>query len=152
MARPERALQELRRVLKPGGRAQFMVYNRQSVWFHFYVPYVLQIKEQKFQGLSADDAFRRSTDGPDCPISRAYDKEEFQSLVESFGFRLVNYGSAVSAWEMVQLSERHMAVLDVRLPRRSREFLTSLRFDDCGLPLVNGHRAGIDGCFTFEGA
>jgi ubiquinone/menaquinone biosynthesis C-methylase UbiE len=150
MADPGRALREFRRVLKPGGTAQIMVYNRQSLFYHLYVPYVLQIEEGKLSGLSRDDAFRGSTDGPDCPISRAYRQEEFQGLADPFGFELVSYGVAVSASEMIQLPKRHMAMLDRRLPRESREFLSGLRFDDRGLPLANGQHAGIDGCYRFR--
>ncbi|WOH48842.1 class I SAM-dependent methyltransferase [Bradyrhizobium sp. sBnM-33] len=150
MAAPEKALREFRRILKPGGRARIMVYNRDSIWFHLYVPFVLQIEQGQFEGLSPEDAFRRSTDGPDCPISRAYSKESFQSLVEPFGFKLVEYGSAVAAWEMMQLPKRHAAVLNQRTPRENREFLTALHFDEFGLPVSNGHRAGVDGCYLFE--
>ena len=31
---PAAVLAEIERVLKPGGRACMMVYNRESVWFH----------------------------------------------------------------------------------------------------------------------
>jgi ubiquinone/menaquinone biosynthesis C-methylase UbiE len=150
MAAPETALRELRRILRPGGRAQIMVYNRDSLWFHLYVPFVLQIEQGRFKGLSQEDAFRRSTDGPSCPISRAYSRKCFQSLVEPLGFKLKAYGSAVAAWEMMQLPKRHAAVLDQRLPRESREFLSALRFDECAVPLSDGHRAGVDGCYLFE--
>jgi ubiquinone/menaquinone biosynthesis C-methylase UbiE len=150
MEAPQAALRELRRVLRPGGRAQIMVYNRESLWFHLYVPYVLQIEQGLYADLSHEDAFRRSTDGPNCPISRAYSRKGFQSLVEPLGFKLVAYGSAVAAWEMIQLPKRHAAVLNPRLPRESRDFLTSLRFDEFGLPVSDGYRAGVDGCYLFE--
>jgi len=150
MAKPEAALREFRRILKPGGRAQIMVYNRDSIWFHLYVPFVLQIEQGQFAGLSPEEAFQRSTDGLDCPISRAYSRKSFQSLVESFGFKLLRYGSAVAAWEMMHLPKMHAAVFDQRLPRESREFLTGLRFDEFALPLSDGQRAGVDGCYLFE--
>jgi SAM-dependent methyltransferase len=152
MEDPTRALSEFRRVLRRGGELRVMVYNRQSLWFHLYVPYVLQIEEGKSQGLGLDDAFRASTDGPDCPISRAYRREEFQALVEGFGFALVAYGAAVAAWEMVQLPKRHSAMLHLGVPRECRDFLRDLRFDDRGLPMHDGYYAGIDGCYRFRAA
>jgi hypothetical protein len=137
-------------VLRPGGLAQFMVYNRQSLWYHLYVPYVLQIEEGKFSDLSIDEAFRGSTDGLDCPISRAYRTEEFRSLVEPFGFELVSQGVAIAAWEMIQLPKRHMAILKREFPRESRAFLLALCFDERGIPMIDGVPAGIDGCYRFK--
>jgi hypothetical protein len=127
-----------------------MVYNRQSLWYHLYVPYVLQIEEGKSPGLGLDDAFRASTDGPDCPISRAYRRDDFQALVEKFSFELVSYQAAVAAWEMVQLPKRHYAMLHLGVPRECRDFLYDLTFDDRGLPSNTGDYAGIDGCYRFR--
>jgi SAM-dependent methyltransferase len=150
MVDPTRALREFRRVMKRGGDLQVMVYNRQSLWFQLYVPYVLQIEEGKSPGLSLDDAFQASTDGPDCPISRAYRPAEFRALVTSYGFEFISFQAAVFAWEMAQLPKRHIAMLQLQMPRESRDFLRDLRFDDRGLPLHCGYYAGIDGCYRFK--
>lgn len=150
MLDPSKALCEFRRILKPRGVARIMVYNRQSLWYHLFVPYVLQIEQNWFPGCSRDVAFQQSTDGPDCPVSQAYRKEEFQALVESYGFVLTSYGAAVSAQEMLYLEKRHSALMDRRLSRESQEFLAGLTFNDRGWPISQGYVAGIDGCYSFR--
>jgi ubiquinone/menaquinone biosynthesis C-methylase UbiE len=150
MAEPETALRELRRVLKPGGRIQILAYNKDSLWRHLYVPYVLQIEEGKYADLSLDDAFTRSTDGPDCPFSRSYTKEEHTAWVEPFGFTLESYGVSVSAWEMMLLPKRFPALMDRRLSQEHRPFLSSLTFDERGLPMSGAYHAGINGCYLFR--
>ncbi len=150
MLDPGKALSEFRRVLKPGGVARIMVYNRQSIWYHLYVPYVLQIEQNRFSKLPRDVAFQKSTDGPGCPVSRAYQKEAFQEEVESYGFTLTSYGAAVSAMEMLYLEKRHTALMDRKLSPESQEFLADLTFNDRGWPINQGYVAGIDGCYSFQ--
>jgi hypothetical protein len=96
------------------------------------------------------DAFRASTDGPDCPISRAYGREEFAALARGAGFALESFGVAVSAFEMSLLPKRFEAIMDARLRPESRDFLASLTFDSQGLPLSDGVHAGVDGCYRFR--
>lgn len=147
----DRALAELRRVVKPGGIGQFMVYHADSLWVHLYVAYERQVVQGIDSSLSLVDAFQKSTDGPDCPISRCYTQSQFTDLVAKHGFALESFGVAVSAWEMSLLQKRYAAIMDARLPRESRNFLADLTFDERQLPLVRpGVRAGIDGCFRFR--
>lgn len=147
----EVALAELRRVLKPGGQAQFMVYHADSLWVHLYVAFERQI----LQGLDLDldliEAFQKSTDGPDCPISRCYTQTQFTNIASAVGFQFDSFGVAVSAWEMSLLPKRFAAIMDARLPAQSRDFLVGLTFDERGLPLTRaGVHAGIDACFHFR--
>jgi hypothetical protein len=65
---------------------------------------------------------------------------------------MISCGVAVSAWEMACLPRRFDAIMDLRLPRESREFLRDLTFDSRGLPLRDGVHAGVDGCFRFVAA
>ncbi len=145
------ALRELRRVLKPGGRAQIMVYHADSLWAHLYVAYERQIVQGIDTGLDLAAAFQKSTDGPDCPIARCYTQRQFVDIITEFGFELETFGVAVSAWEMSLLHKRYAAIMDPRLPRQSRDFLAALHFDTHGLPLIcPGVHAGIDACFRFR--
>ena len=143
------ALSEIHRVLKPGGRLLTMVYNRDSVWAHLYVPYLRQIKSKIDPGLSFGEAFRRSTDGADCPKSVCYRPAEFESILADRGFRGGYTGAAISVHEMGLLPYRFDAIQDSGLAEEHREFLVRLTFDEFGRPLHEGRVAGIDGFFEF---
>jgi SAM-dependent methyltransferase len=143
-------LRELRRLVQRGGVAQIMVYNYSSLWVHLYVAYQRQIIERIGANDRIADAFCASTDGPDCPISRAYMRGEFVALARQAGFALQSFGAAVSAFEMSLLPRRFDAIMDPKLPRESREFLANLTFDSNGLPSVQGVHAGIAGCYRFH--
>ncbi len=143
-------LRELRRLVKTGGVAQVMVYNYSSLWVHLYVAYIRQIVEGIGARDDIADAFRASTDGPDCPISRAYTRDQFTALAREAGFALESHGVAVSAFEMSLLPRRFDAIMDARLRAESRDFLAGLTFDLQGLPLSGGVHAGIDGCYRFR--
>jgi SAM-dependent methyltransferase len=140
-------LRELRRVLRPDGTARFMVYNRDSLFVHLYLAYQRCILDGAFPGLSIEEAFARSTDGPECPISRAYAPKEFKTLCAEAGFLVEFAGAAVSMGEAKLLPLRFDAIGDRRLPEVSRRFLLELKLDEYGMPWYRDHRAGIDGCF-----
>jgi ubiquinone/menaquinone biosynthesis C-methylase UbiE len=150
MPRPEAGLAEIRRLLKPGGRFQVLVYNVDSIWLHLWVGYLRQIVDGEFPGLDKRDAFAKTTDGENCPFARCYTKAEWQAIVEPFGFKLKSFGAAIAAEEMKRLPARWDALQDQRLSRESRQFLAALRFDDRGIPTYNGVVAGVDGCYVFE--
>ncbi len=144
----KRVLSEFRRILKPGGYAQIMVYNYNSIWMHLYASYDIQIKQGLYPGLGRRELFTRTTDGPDCPIADCYTPEEYIAFVESVGGLKCEFkGAAVSAHEMQLLPQRFAALQDARLNPESREFLYSLTFDERGLPLYNGVAAGVDACY-----
>ena len=148
---PEAALSQLRRVLKPGGRGCVMVYNRESLWFHLYVAYGLMVREETFPGLSVDEAFTRSTDGPDCPISRNYRGPEFVAICEAAGFEAEYLGGYLSAVEMDALAEDlRRAIADDRLADEHRDFLRALTYDASGYPMYEGMHAGIGGTYRLR--
>ena len=142
-------LHELQRVLRPGGTVRAMVYNRDSVWLHLYVAFVLRFQLQRFAAdTPLDDAFRASTDGPECPVARCFRPEEFMAEAESTGLKARFVGVAPSLWELHQLAQyRLVACMDERLEREHREFLLSLTWDGNGYPMFKGVIAGIDSVF-----
>jgi ubiquinone/menaquinone biosynthesis C-methylase UbiE len=145
---PEAILGELFRVLKPGGRGLIMVYNRNSLWLHLYTAYEKMIVADAFPGLDVHEAFRRNTDGPECPISRSYVPAEFVAMCERAGFEAEFVGGYMSKNEMRALEESWTAaIVDQRLPDVHREFLRSLTFDVAGRPMYEGRHAGIGGTY-----
>jgi ubiquinone/menaquinone biosynthesis C-methylase UbiE len=145
---PEQLLTELRRVLRPDGRAFVMVYNSDSIWLHLYVAYEKMLHDEAYAGFALDEAFRRLTDGVECPISRHYSAGQMTALCEQAGFRVRYAGGYLSRHELQQL-ETHWAraIADERLGEPHREFLRSLSFDAAGRPMIGGFHAGIGGVY-----
>jgi SAM-dependent methyltransferase len=148
---PEAILRELYRVLRPGGTGVVMVYNRDSVWFHLYTAYERMIVEDAFPGADVHDAFRRNTDGPDCPISRSYPPEEFAGLCRAAGFEVEYVGGYLSKHELEVLDRSWArAIADDRLAAEHLDFLRSLTFDFAGRPMRAGRHAGIGGTYRLR--
>jgi ubiquinone/menaquinone biosynthesis C-methylase UbiE len=147
---PLTLLKECRRVLRSGGTARIMVYNYDSLWVHLYVAYQKQLVEGAMQGLDLRAAFAKTTDGPDCPISRVYRPAEFVALAVEAGFDGRFLGAAVSMHEAGLLPKRFDAIADRRLPSECRRFLAELTFDEHGLPRHRSHFAGINGCYLLR--
>jgi SAM-dependent methyltransferase len=145
---PEAILRELHRVLRPGGRGLIMVYNRASLWFHLYTAYEKMIVEDAFPGLSIDEAFQRNTDGPECPISEAWEPADVIARCEQAGFATFFTGGYLSTWELKVLERSWArAIVDERLSDESREFLRELRMDPHGYPMRGRWHAGIGGIY-----
>lgn len=152
VADAEASLRECRRLLRPGGEMRVMVYNYESLWVHLYVAYVKQTLEGAYADLDIHSAFARTTDGPECPVSRAYVPADFLRMARDTGFRGEFLGASVSMWEMNLLPRRFEAVMDRRLVREHRDFLLGLELDRLGYPLHRGHHAGIGSCFSLRPA
>ena len=144
---PVGILRELKRVLRPDGRMQIMVYHRDSIWMHLYVAYLKMIVEGEGTTFDRATAFRRSTDGPDCPISNCYSVAEFTALAAQVGLRCVFAGASMSLHEMKLMGRRYEAIESKALDPESRDFLSNLTFDKRQWPHHNGAVAGINACF-----
>jgi ubiquinone/menaquinone biosynthesis C-methylase UbiE len=149
---PQRVLRELRRVVKPDGRGRIMVYNRASVWFQLFVPYILQIRAGKHAALSVEAAFEKTTDGEDCPISRAYAPDDFVAMCRDAGFDATFLGGYFHRFELRWMRSRRRALADDRLDAEHREFLERLSRDKQGMPVYEGRHAGIGGCYVVRPA
>jgi hypothetical protein len=128
-----------------------MVYNRDSVYFHLYTAYLRMIVEGAFAGLPVDEAFRRNTDGPECPISRAYRGSDFLALCNRAGFSGAFAGGYFLKDELDWLrAHGDAAVASPVLPVEHREFLAELDADDRGYPMYRGKHAGIGGVYRLQ--
>jgi ubiquinone/menaquinone biosynthesis C-methylase UbiE len=151
MSNPDAALEEIHRVLKPGGEARIMVYNRDSVWRHLYVAHDLALYDANFAGLEIDEAFKRSTDGLDCPISRNYSGPDFVAMCERAGFEAEFLGGYLSSVEVTALDlSKDKAIAEPRLADEHRDFLRALTFDSEGHPMHRGKHAGIGGSYRLR--
>lgn len=146
----EEILADFHRLLKPGGVLKLMIYNYDSIWLHYFVAFDRQILNKIDADLPLLEAFRRSTDGEDCPISRCYKPQAFTDIVTKLGFTGGFTEACISTHEMQLLDFRMAAVHDARLAREHRDFLRMLTFDAYGRPCHEGRVAGIDACFHFE--
>jgi SAM-dependent methyltransferase len=146
---PGAVLAELARVLRPGGTASLMVYNRESVWKHLYVAYQVRILKGKYRELGLEEAFSKTTDGEDCPLARSWSPDEFVPLCRGSGFAEATFaGGYLSRLELRCLA-RHLerALGEPRLELASRAFLAALDHDNRGYPRHAGHYAGNGGVY-----
>ena len=145
---PGAILRELHRILKPGGRACVMVYNRDSIFMHLWIAYTLQIGHGYHQGLGLDEAFAVSTDGIDCPISRCYRPDDWMELTIAAGFEPRFVGGYFAQLELDQYRDvTATALADERLGNESRRFLEDITVDGHGHPRFHGSTAGHGGVF-----
>lgn len=145
----ESAIAEIRRILKPGGKFQVMVYNYDSLWLHLYTAYTHQIETGMYRNLSILEAFQRTTDGSDCPISHCYRPADFIEKIENLGFAGRFKGASISILELESLPKRWAAIRSRSLAREHRDFLSALQFNQSGHPTINGAVAGIGACYEF---
>lgn len=145
-ANPQAILSEFYRVLRHGGSASVMVYNRDSLYLHLYVAYQLQIKDGAFSDRTVDEAFRSSTDGQDCPVSIAFRPDEFIGMCRAAGFTSEYRGGYFSSLELdLWRKDGTDAMDDERLAVEHRVFLQSLK--PGVFPMLNSLPVGIGGVF-----
>lgn len=133
----DRAIAEIRRVLKPGGMILIMVYNRSSINYHIEIMLlrklflrlllvpgaiglisVLGFERQKLERhvelfrangpVSDVEWLSRNTDGPDNPYATVYGKEEVQKLFRAFD---------IKANETYFFDQRHWGFIGRLMPR-----------------------------------
>jgi SAM-dependent methyltransferase len=145
---PELVLRELARVLRPGGRGRIMVYNRDSLYFHLYTAYTRRILDGLFEGLTPDEAFARNTDGPKCPISRAFRPSEFCELARAAGFGIEFLGGYYADIELDLWRETGAdALAEPRLGDEHKDFLRRVTDGADGYPEFEGSYAGVGGVY-----
>jgi SAM-dependent methyltransferase len=147
---PVAVLKELRRVLRPDGQGRIMVYNYESIWLHLHAAHMLRFTHPNGRPPTVREAFRRSTDTEDCPISEAWTPAQVSEMSAQAGFACRHLGNAVSVHELVILPKRFDAIVSPDLEEEHRRFLLGLTFDRRGLPYWGDKAAGIDACYLLE--
>ncbi len=80
---PGPMVNEIRRVLKPGGTLVLMLYNKNS--FRDVIGHRLKkhFGSREFRGKSLQK-IRNMNDGPDCPLAKTYSKDDARALLHQF--------------------------------------------------------------------
>ncbi len=158
---PQQILAEFYRVLKPAGMARVMIYNHSSLWLHLFVAYVIRIlNKSKFRdhvfakNQSPEEIFSQTTDGIDCPLSRAWKPANFIALCQNSGLTAtflggyfapkelntwINSPDHVLSWQ--KLIE--MAINCPQLEDRHKNFLRNVSSNPEGFPLYEGLYCGV---------
>lgn len=148
---PNLIVSEFRRVMKPGAQGRLMLYNRDSVWYHVWIAYAQLIVNDAYPGLSVDQAFTKSTDGPDCPVSDAWAPQRVLDMISSAGLQGTFRGGYVNAVELEWWKKYGEAArTDERLATENRRFASELEFDEHGFPTFHRKYAGIGGVYTIS--
>ena len=81
----EKALSEIKRVLKPEGQIMIMVYNRDSLLYGYSIVYLRGIKEKLLEKLTMDELLARYSERKeDNPYTKVYTKAEAQNLFSRY--------------------------------------------------------------------
>lgn len=150
---PQQIVAEFKRVMRPGAQGRLMLYNRDSVMYHLWIAYAQLIVNNAFPGLTVDQAFTRSTDGPDCPVSEAWSPQRVLDMIAEAGLSGTYRGGYISLMELDWLKKyKQDALMEPRLADEHREFIAELKLDDRGYPMWRGKHAGIGGVYTISKA
>jgi hypothetical protein len=107
--------------------------------------------EGQYAEMSVEEAFQRTTDGPECPIARCWEPEDFMALCRKAGFEVRYLGGYLSRHELEQLDlHLEQAIDDERLGDEHRDFLRELERDPDGLPTRGGRHAGVGGSYLLS--
>ena len=81
----DKALSEIKRVLKPDGQVMVMVYNKDSLLYGYSIVYLHGIKEKQLEKLTMDDLIAKYSERKeDNPYTRVYTKAEAQDLFSKY--------------------------------------------------------------------
>jgi len=146
---PQPQIDEIYRLLRPGGYATLMVYNRESIFYHLYVAYVLRFLSSEESGIvscddfdtdqSTEQIFSQCTDGKDCPHSEAYGRE-FMDLLHG---KVFYAGAFYCSTDQKPFFDKYYgkAIREPLLARKHKTFLGSLEWRG-NLPYKDGMPCG----------
>jgi SAM-dependent methyltransferase len=148
---PQEIVKEFYRVMRPGAEGRLMLYNRDSIWYHIWIAYAQLIVNNAYPGHTVDQAFTKSTDGPDCPVSDAWAPKRVLDLASAAGLQATFRGGYFNAVEMDWLKKyADGARTDKGLDPEHRQFASELQVDERGYPTWRAKYAGIGGVYTIK--
>lgn len=148
---PKEIVKEFKRIMKPGTQGRLMLYHRDSVMYHVWIAYAQLLVNNAFPGLTVDQAFTKSTDGPDCPVSDAWAPQSVLDMIAGAGLEGTFRGGYVSVMELDWLKQYGPGALqEPGLAEEHRQFVSELTSDDHGLPMWRGKYAGVGGVYTIS--
>jgi hypothetical protein len=101
--------------------------------------------------LTIDQAFTKSTDGPECPVSDAWAPQRVLDMITAAGLEGSYRGGYISTSELDWLKTYGQGALtETRLADEHRQFIAELKLDEHGYPMWRGHYAGIGGVYTIK--
>jgi ubiquinone/menaquinone biosynthesis C-methylase UbiE len=81
----DKALTEIKRVLKPGGKIMIMVYNKDSLLYGYSIVYLHGVKEKQLEKISIDELTAKYSERKeDNPYTKVFTKEEAGSLFSKY--------------------------------------------------------------------
>ena len=121
ISNPDPLVDEMFRVLKPGGRLIAMLYHRYS-WKNLVLLRVRRLLDPRFRGKTQQEALNMN-DGDDCPLARVYSRSEAARLFHRFAN--LEFSLTLLSWKqlfmlplLVRLAERFLPPSSKSWPAR----------------------------------
>jgi len=81
----EKALSEIKRILKPGGQVMVMLYHKDSLLYGYSIVYLRGIAEKQLEKLTMDELLAKYSERKeDNPYTRVYTREEAKDLFSRY--------------------------------------------------------------------
>jgi SAM-dependent methyltransferase len=116
---PRPLVDDIYRVLKPGGQLIVMLYHRDS-WKNLVMLRLWRLLRPRYRGKSQQEALNMN-DGVDCPLARVYSKREAVRLLDRFVDHRIELN--LLAWDQVFLVRPVIALAKKLLPSPNRSWL-----------------------------
>jgi SAM-dependent methyltransferase len=121
ISNPQTTVDEIYRVLKPGGRLIVMLYHRYS-WKNLVLLRLRRLLDPKFRGKTHQEALNMN-DGDECPLALVYSRDEAALLLHRFAN--IEFSLTLLSWKqlfmlppLVRLAERFLPPSSESWPAR----------------------------------